>query len=446
VTGPQPPGGGDYRQHLVPLNEHEHEELAWLRGEVELLRNRQGAALAWRPGTPVPEGMNVNMTDVEADYQLGVAEQARREQQRRDARRALDAEGWQPPERTASLADELALPRQTWAHRIDRLAGWGHNVLVAGPRKAGKSQLMINLCAALSCSRWGADPANGQPVLVPGTFLGPWTSCWLGGNVAYVNAEMDAEDWRDCFRALPPGTCDPWRIFPLHRRGEPFPVIASEAARAWFVSWLRERSVEVLVIDTWGALAAKNGVRNLNDDAEARGLLDGLDAIKREAGVASLFIPIHTPHQTGERHLERFKGAGATGDWADTLWTYVADGDGTRYLWAEGRARIAVAETALAWSPQTGQLWWGTGGSRAQTAREKQREKAMAALTAAGERGVGAEDLKDATGGNRKAAGQVIAELTAEQIAEMEKKGNAKIYRLRKPGSDPDGPGGYRGP
>jgi hypothetical protein len=407
---------------------NEHGELAGLRSQVERLRLRLGAAQVWRPGIPVPEGM---AADVEREYEAGVAEMARRQAQARDARRALDAEGWQPPERTASLADELALPRQTWAHRIDRMAGWDHNVLVAGPRKAGKSQLMVNLSAALSCSRWAADPATGQGVLVPGTFLGPWKQCWLGGSVAYVNAEMDADDWRDCFRALPPGTYDPSRIFPLHVRGEPFPVIASDAARAWFTGWLAEKSVEVLVIDTWGALAAKNGVRNLNDDAEARALLDGLDSIKKASGVRSLFIPIHTPHQTGERHLERFKGAGAVGDWADTLWTYVADGDGVRYLWAEGRARIAMAETALGWSPRTGQLWLGGGGSRAQTSRERQRSRAAEALTAAGERGIGAEELKDAAGGNRASAGAVIEQMLDEGIADLERRGRAKIYRLK---------------
>jgi AAA domain len=378
----------------------------------------------WRPGDPVPEGLNP--ADVEADYEMDVLWQARKLAQARDARRELDAQGWQPPDVTAPLSDELALPRMTYAHRIDGLAGWNHNVLIAGERKVGKSTLLFNLSAGLSRGSCAPDMT-----WTPGTFLGPWTTCWLGGNVGYWNAEMDKDDFLDEFRKLPAGALEAARIRALHFRGLAVPVITSPAARAWFVSWLRENEIEVLIIDTWGAFCAANGVRNLSDDAEVRVITSGLDAIKRETWVRSLFIPIHTPHQTGERHLERFKGAGAVGDWADTLWTYVKDAAGVRYLWAEGRAGIGKDETSVGWSPDTGLLSWSYEGNRMQTARERQRSKAVKALETAGMAGLGAEELKDAAGGNRASAAGVIGDLLGEGLADVEKNGRAKIYRLK---------------
>ena len=174
-------------------------------------------------------------------------------------------------------------------------------------------------------------------------------------------------------------------------------------------------------------------MQNAHDDAQARTVTDALDALKRDTWVKTLFILIHTPHQTGERHLERFKGAGAVGDWADALWTYVADSQGVRYLSAVGRARIWVPESALAWDPATGLLWWA-GGSRAQTGRDRQREAIIRALEAAGPEGLLTDPLKDAAGGHRPDAPGVIAQLAADGVIEVEPRGRAKVHRLRRAG------------
>lgn len=92
-----------------------------------------------------------------------------------EARRRNAATGWYEPQQEAgSLADELDLPRSTPRYRIAGLAGFGHNVLVAGERKVGKSALMVNLAAAASTAR----PDQ------PGRFLGS-TEVVLGGNIAY---------------------------------------------------------------------------------------------------------------------------------------------------------------------------------------------------------------------------------------------------------------------
>jgi hypothetical protein len=382
-------------------------------------------------------GVNANGEPLRPDVAPEVLIHGQHELERRLARqwadKMLSLFDWQPPE-VMDLADELALPRQTHIYRIPAYAGWNHNVLLAGPRKVGKSQLMVNLAASLSLACTWQDPQTGQWQWKPGRFLG-LCEAYGAGNVAYLNAEMDADDWRDCFRALPHGSYDPKRIFPLHCRGVPMPVITSPAARKWFVSGLRKHSVETLIIDTWGALCEKNGVRNFNDDGEARKILSGLDEIKAEAGVASVYVLIHMPHQTGDRHLERFKGAGAVGDWADALWSYIADAEGTRYLSATGRARIDAAEMALDYGKQTGQLWWGSTGSRAQTTAERQRRDMMAALAEAGEAGLLTGELLEAAGGHTDTARKMARAMAKCGELETETKGKAIRYWL--PGSKP---------
>jgi hypothetical protein len=403
----------------------ENQRLKALITQTASLRNRHGQAAP-------------------AEISQAVLEEAIKQHTRREGRRWLDAQDWHPPPPSGTLADELSLPRETEPHRIDGLSGWNHNVLVQGPRKAGKTQLLACLSGALSMSRliidWPAVAAataweDGQedgdlPPYRPGRFLG-LTECHMAGNAGYVNAEMDADDWRDIFRALPPGTYDASRIHALHCRGVPFPVITSDAARQWFVSWLREHSIEVLIIDTWGAFCAKNGVRNLNDDAEARTITDGLDGIKRAAGVSSLVVPIHMPHQVpGMRHLERFKGAGAVGDWADTLWSYVADEDGTRYLSARGRARIEHPEDALYFDPATGALNWALTGSRAMTSASRMEERICEAARKSP--GILTEDLKNAAGGHRNDAAKTIAAMVSDgrlKVVQGEK-GRAKHHYL----------------
>jgi len=354
-------------------------------------------------------------------YASDLTARVRQEKLRIDALRRLDAEGWQQPPVTQSLAAELARPRATIQHRIGGLAGWNHNAVIAGPRKTGKTALAVNLSGALSLSR---QMPGGQ--WAASMFLG-WLPCCMGGNVAYLNAEMDDDDWRDAFRALPAGSYDASRIYPLHRRGLPLPVITSEAARAWFVSWLREHWIEVLIIDTWGAFAAKNGIRNLNDDGEARVITDGLDAIKRETYVASIVVLTHMPHQTGERHLERFKGAGAVGDWADVLWLYVADGKGIRYLSAAGRAGIDYPETALGFSRTNGTLWLA-GGDRA--AQEKNLMYGRITAAVRDEPGIRAEPLKDAAGGHRNTATATIREMVSNGELKTRTEGRAIRYYL----------------
>jgi hypothetical protein len=277
----------------------------------------------------------------------------------------------------------------------------------------------------------GGAPPDAPQRLVPASFLGT-SLCYLSGNVGCVNLEMDEQDWLDVFRALPRAAFNPARIFPLHRRGLPLPVITSPAARDWFVAWLREHQIEVLIVDTWGQLCARNGVRRMNDDGEVLPVLAGLDEIKAAARVASLYLSIHMPHQTGEKHLERFKGAGATGDWADVLWTFVTDDEEkARYLGAVGRSRIDRDEAALWFDPGTGLLSWDIGtGNRQQAQADRQERRMRLALEHAGKDGILTEDLMDAAGGHRNGARHKLGDLVAAGEVRVVREGRAKRHFL----------------
>ena len=345
-----------------------------------------------------------------------------------EARRRNAAQAWHPPAVTEALAAELTRPRQTYCYRIGSLAGWNHNVLVFGPRKTGKSQLMISLSAALSLSSAAGQP--GAWLWKAGWFLG-FTECYLGGNVAYLNAEMDADDWRDEFRRVPAGTYDPARIFPLHKRGEPFPVITSEAAREWFAAWLRQYQIEVLIIDTWGQFCSANGVRNLNDDAEVQAVLSGIDEIKRASYVQSAVVLIHTRTRCPARSTwsgSRARERPATGPTrCGPTWPARRVPGTCR---PPGRARIDMAETALSFSTETGQLWLGTTGSRAQTAQGRQRERMTKALADAAADGLLTQELMEAAGGHADTARKVAKQMARDGELVTQKKGNAVRWFL----------------
>jgi hypothetical protein len=434
---PQPWPQGGWQQQAgqgMPAGQVPNGQLALSPDE-----RRHAISRWWRPGEPMPRDTGQQLAEaVEEDWERAVAEQARSMALRSAAQRELDAQAWRPPDATASLQSELKLPRSGEPYRINGLAGMNHNVLVAGPRKTGKTQLLANLAASLSSSDWAQTaPPPAPQQLMPAQFLG-LTSCWLNRNVAFVNLEMDPGDWRDVFRTMPAESYSAGRIFPLHRRGLPLPVITSAAARDWFVAWLREHQIEVLIIDTWGQFCARNGVRRLNDDGEVLPVLTGLDDIKKAAGVASVYISIHMPHQTGEYHLERFKGAGAVGDWADALWTFTADAEGTRYLGAVGRARIDVSGCALDFESGTGLLSWSTTGTKAQTQASRMEAKITAALERARPDGMLTEELLTAVGGHRETVRGKLAAMLAGGDVLMVPKGRAKRYYL--PGDLPSQP------
>ncbi len=180
----------------------EHSELAGLRTQNAELREALAAATA-------ALGLTADSPQVIQSYLSQAANLLAKEAI--DAQRA--ARAFNPPA-TQGLDAELSQPRQTYSDRVSGLAGWNHNVLVVGPRKTGKTQLAVNLAAGLSKSSLGFNwpalhaffsrtgPLPGPDMeWRPGRFLG-FSTCFMAGNVGYVNAEMDADDFCDCFRTL----------------------------------------------------------------------------------------------------------------------------------------------------------------------------------------------------------------------------------------------------
>ena len=113
-------------------------------------RLRDAAMRYWRPGEPVPEGLDP--AAAEADYQMGVLYHARTEQQRRDARRQVDAEARQP---VALVAASVVRQRQPPPYLVEGLIPAAPSIGVFfGESGTYKSFLVLNL---LLCA--GADGA-----------------------------------------------------------------------------------------------------------------------------------------------------------------------------------------------------------------------------------------------------------------------------------------------
>lgn len=144
-----------------------------------------------------------------------------------------------------------------------------------------------------------------------------------------------------------------------------------------------------------------------------RGRIDRDDAV---AVLALGFV------QTGERHLERFKGAGAVGDWADAIWLYTKGSDGIRNLAAEGRARISFAETGLGYYPASRMLWL-TGGDWASRERGALRPRITEAVRR--EPGITADKLCAVAGGHKATAREAMDQMLAEGLLRNEHKGAA---------------------
>ena len=107
----------------------------------------------------------------------------------------LDAQGWHRPDATASLAAELAIPRQTYVHRIAGLAGWNHNVLVSGARKTGKSireRARLRKPQRVTLSSWAFAQL--------GSFIG-YKALRAGVPAVYVDPAWTSRTCADCGHA-----------------------------------------------------------------------------------------------------------------------------------------------------------------------------------------------------------------------------------------------------
>jgi len=238
-----------------------------------------------------------------------------------------------------SLADILGRPRRRERYAIDRLNPVGGNVLFAGPAKAGKTVLVLNLIRSL---------ADGVP------FLGQFGVAALdsGERVAQIDVE------------LPEAVSDEWlddigieRVHAVCRqllrgRVSSFDVL-DPAGRARWALQLRRARVTVAILDCLTPVMSALGV---DPNTEARRVLDAFDELKAEAGIRELYVIHHFGHGP-----ERARGDSSLLGWPDALWKIVRnEGDETRYFTAEGR-NVDVPEIALSYDPDTRRLTTDSG-------------------------------------------------------------------------------------
>jgi hypothetical protein len=254
---------------------------------------------------------------------------------------------WSPPERYGTLDVELELPDEPYEMTIDQLAGRGHNVLMTGMFKVGKTVFAGNVTRAL----------------VDGTDLfGSFPVRRLSGRVAYLNYELDVGDFRALARSLSIRNTE--RVCALHLRGHRMPLNV-EQIEQWFIDFLRTNDVEVVIADPWNKVMSGAGSENDNDDVSR--VTEALDVIKKEAGVVDLFVNAHGGRAVAEEGAEHARGATRLDDWADVRWLYTRDAEGRRYFACpEGRRGVYLAETQLSFDPDTATLIVA-GGSRAAT-------------------------------------------------------------------------------
>jgi len=249
-----------------------------------------------------------------------------RERINRTARRTIDREDAEadlrlPPAREDyTLKSYLSDPRVAKAERVESLQREAHRTLLYASYKTGKTTLHANLTRSLT---------EGSQ------FLGQFAVKRVDGRVGVWNAEMEADDYETYLKQA--GVTKTDRVVIWNLRGYRVPLTSDAAAEA-AVEWLKSNDVRYWIIDPWSRVCSWSGADE-NVNAEVGPLLQRVDEIANDAGVAEVLIVHHAGHLRG-----RPRGASVLPDWADGIWSYLRDEDSDkRYFKAEGRG-VGLAE------------------------------------------------------------------------------------------------------
>ncbi|GAA3637322.1 AAA family ATPase [Streptomyces chitinivorans] len=255
------------------------------------------------------------------EYETLSAREAARE---RLARQRAEAEfaGLSP----ATLAAELAEGVEPVEYLIKDYVPDGCNVIVNAAKKVGKTTLMNHLARCY---------ADGLP------FLGRYATKQL--RVGIWNYEVERRQYLNWMAdARIENTGD---VVVEHLRGKSV-NLRSDYVCEVTVQWLKSNAIDVWILDPGHrACAGFDSEKN----TEVLEFTEKLDAIRKEAGVRSIHMPLHTGHNG--KHA---RGAVRFGDWADVIWTYEKEND-RRALSAEGRD-VEMPEQTLSYDPVTRQL------------------------------------------------------------------------------------------
>ncbi len=243
-----------------------------------------------------------------------------RERTVRTARRTIDREDAEadlrlPPERDDyTLKAYLSDPKIAKVERVESLQREAHRTLLYASYKTGKTTLHANLTRSLT---------EGSQ------FLGRFAVKRVDGRVGVWNAEMEADDYESYLQQA--GVTKTNRVVIWNLRGYRVPLTSDAAAEA-AVEWLRSNNVKYWIIDPWSRICSWSGADE-NVNSEVGPLLQRVDEIASDAGVAEVLIVHHAGHLRG-----RPRGASVLPDWADGIWSYIRDEESDkRYFKAEGR-------------------------------------------------------------------------------------------------------------
>lgn len=248
-----------------------------------------------------------------------------------------------PPDVSWSLAHGLANPPDRRKYIVDTLAGAKHNVVITAQYKVGKTSFVTaSLAKAL---------VDGEKFL--GQFTVPSNGCVVG----HWNCEMEGDELLEDY--LQPASFNhPDRLHVANLRG--YGVnITSTVGKAWAVSWLRDRGVQVWCVDSLARLLHMAGVKEKDND-DVLGVLMAIDEIKVEAGVDVCFVIAHTGRAEQEEGKERARGATVIDDWPDARWVMTKDGD-VRFLAVDGRG-VTLPCTSLEFDRDTKRSLLGVTG------------------------------------------------------------------------------------
>lgn len=258
------------------------------------------------------------------------------------------------PATTAAVL--LAQPREPKRMLLGALAHQGHNVTVTARYKVGKSTVTENVTYACTTA---------------GLFLARFP-VEHELRVTYLNYELDEDDMVNRIKRMGLDAAALDRLQVINLRGHRLPI-TMPAGRSWLTARLIDHATDVMIIDPFGAAFAAAGGENENDNAEVRRFLIALDEIKRNSGVQSSFMPVHTGRGEQTEGDERGRGATVVDDWADVRMILTKDDKGCRYLRTEGRA-MDLEESKLGFDGDTGRLMLATSDMGVNRSRARNQE------------------------------------------------------------------------
>lgn len=314
----------------------------------------------------------------------------------------------------------LSVPDEPVQWRIKGLMQIGHNATMAARYKVGKTTMVTNMLKVLVDGGYFLDEFYVQQVTRP---------------VVVFNHELSDRQFTAWLRKA--GIVNTHMIIPVNLRGKGL-YLQDEEAADWAIEILKKYDAEVWIIDP--LQAALRGT--VNDDMVASEWISAADRVKAESGVSELFLVTHTGHlskadENGVSTNERSAGSARWSGWPDVLWTYTMDGEGIRYLSAEGRD-ISISERAMKFDEKTGKLTsQGDKSGRVDNKYNKPYQDLMALLKANPDKTYSRTDLTGELRKPNKFITDAIRDATACNMVE-------EVELEREPGKRGAAPKGYR--